>query len=424
MKACARTRTPSTGSGERSSRPAARQSGVPVLRVAIDTAAVRHGNAMKSAPVRGPLRILFVVRSLDAGGAERQLYELVRSLDPVRFTPCVVTMYPGGRFADELARASHVQLVCLEKRRRWDVARFASGLLSLARRFKPHVVQGLMPVANEFALVCGRLTGAKVVWGLRSSYVDFTAYDRLHALSFQFSRRLSRWPDRIVLNSWAGREFHVRQGFEPSRMVVIPNGIDCNLFRRDALGASRFRASWRIPPDAPLVGAVGRLDHMKDLGSFVRAFALASVQVPNLHAVCVGAGTSESREALHAVTVAMGTADRMHFAPAQADMPAVYSALDAQVSSSLGEGFSNVIAEGMACGIPAAVTDVGDSARIVGALGEVAPPRSPDLLATAMVRVLARRGSTLTAMCRDRILREFSLERMVESTSVELEALR
>ena len=78
----------------------------------------------------------------------------------------------------------------------------------------------------------------------------------------------------------------------------------------------------------------------------------------------------------------------------------------------------------MACGIPAAVTDVGDSARIVGALGEVAPPRSPDLLATAMVRVLARRGSTLTAMCRDRILREFSLERMVESTSLELEALR
>lgn len=99
-------------------------------------------------------------------------------------------------------------------------------------------------------------------------------------------------------------------------------------------------------------------------------------------------------------------------------MSAVYSALDIVSSSSFGEGFANVIAEAMACERPCVVTDVSDSARIVGSTGEVVPPRNPDALAEAIVRMLDRLKASpdLGCQARARIVAEFSVERMVLRT--------
>jgi glycosyltransferase involved in cell wall biosynthesis len=100
-------------------------------------------------------------------------------------------------------------------------------------------------------------------------------------------------------------------------------------------------------------------------------------------------------------------------------MAAAYCAMDIACSSSaFGEGFSNAVGEAMACGIPCVVTDVGDSARIVGAGGEVAPPRNADAFAGALDRMLARLEEDAAIGCkaRARIVDEFSVERMVLRT--------
>lgn len=102
-------------------------------------------------------------------------------------------------------------------------------------------------------------------------------------------------------------------------------------------------------------------------------------------------------------------------------MAAVYSALDIAVSSSCGEGFSNVIAEAMACGRPCVVTDVGDSARIVGACGEVVGAGDPPALAAAIERLgmaLADPGEAarLQASARARIVETYSLEALLRNS--------
>lgn len=135
--------------------------------------------------------------------------------------------------------------------------------------------------------------------------------------------------------------------------------------------------------------------------------------------VCVGGGASAYRAELDAFALTQGITNRLIWTGPRLDMPAVLSALDiASSSSAFGEGFSNAIAESMACERPCVVTDVGDSARIVGEVGEVAPPRDPKALAGALARMLSRvdEDREIGRQARVRILSEFTVEHMVTRT--------
>jgi len=95
------------------------------------------------------------------------------------------------------------------------------------------------------------------------------------------------------------------------------------------------------------------------------------------------------------------------------------NALDCHVlSSAYGEGFPNVIAEAMACGVPCVATDVGDAAMIIGDTGWVVPPRNPDMLAEALAAALASRCNEAWAERKTRaigrIRSNFGLSAMVE----------
>jgi glycosyltransferase involved in cell wall biosynthesis len=108
-------------------------------------------------------------------------------------------------------------------------------------------------------------------------------------------------------------------------------------------------------------------------------------------------------------------------------MPAIYSGLDLLCSSSsFSEGFSNVIGEAMACGVPCVVTDVGDSKLIVGETGKVVPPEDPAALASACLESLVLPASQRRAIgseARKRIEENFSAEKMVASMQAIFEDL-
>ena len=372
--------------------------------------------------------ILFLIRSFGRGGAQRQLVALATALHRSGWHVSAACFYAGDAFQHELLRAG-VPVIDLRKRGRWDVFGFLWRLWRTFRTTNADVVHGYLTVGNLLALLAKAAhRRTRVVWGVRSAYMDRDRYDWMARLTFRFSCLCARLADLVIVNSGASGTHHAALGYPPERMRVIPNGINTRRFSFDGAARTRLRAQWGIPADAVLVGLVGRLDLMKDHPTFLKAAAKLAARDPRWHFVCVGEGNPEYAVTLETQAVALGLQGRLIWAGPRGDMPAVYSALDLLASTSYGESFPNVIAEAMACGRPCVVTDVGDSARIVDDCGIAVAARDPEAFAAAVERMLpvltdGDAVHTMHEAARARIVETYSLETLLGNSKAALKAV-
>lgn len=367
-----------------------------------------------------PESILFLTRSLDRGGAERQLVVLAKGLASRGHAVSVTVFFGGGVFEYELAGAG-VRVINLGKQGRWDILPFLNRLVGLLRKERPMVIHSYLGVPNILAAVLKPLLPAtRIVWGVRASNVDLSRYDWLSRLAYTLERRLARFADRIIANSDAGKCHAVANGFPEGKMVVIPNGIDTEYFRFDPEGRRQVRLAWGVGEDEILVGLAARLDPMKDHPVFLEAASHIAREHRDVRFVCVGGGPADYAEVLKQHAAALGLTNQLIWVGARDDMPAVYSALDIAASSSAyGEGFSNTIAEAMACGLPSVVTDVGDSALIVCDTGKVVSAGDHRALAAAIQRLInlpPEKRRKMGEACRARVVSEFGIERLLQRT--------
>lgn len=365
------------------------------------------------------IRVAYLIRALETGGAERQLVALAKALDPREFEVSVLTFYDRGPLGAELAD-SGVPVISLDKGGRWDLVAFLRRLREALRRRQPDILHSYLTMANLFGLATRRaVPNAKLVWGRRASAMDMDHYDFWTGATEWFERRCAGRPDMIVFNAEAGRREYRTKSARPRRAEVVPNGTDCTRFAPRPAARAGLRAAWSIAPEAPLIGIVARLDPMKGHAVFLEAAALALRQRPDLRFICIGGGPLA--ESLHEKCASLGLSDAVVWASERHDIPEALSALDLHSSASIfGEGFSNAIAESMAAGLPNVVTDVGDSARIVGETGLSVPPNQPAALARSWLDILGRDLQARQALgqsARQRILDNFSLDSMVQRTA-------
>ncbi|MBD1896895.1 glycosyltransferase [Coleofasciculus sp. FACHB-129] len=359
----------------------------------------------------------FIIRSLNYGGAERQLLTLVQCLEKERFNITVLYFYSGGTLEKNL-KDTRVQLISLDKGGRWDIVGFSWRLVSQIRRIKPDLLHGYLGIPNLLTICLKMLfPSTRVIWGVRASNIDFSCYDWLSRLVFKLECMFSRFADLIIVNSRAGRTYHLEHGFPADKMLVIPNGIDTEHFKPSLETRAKVRTEWEISEDTILIGLVGRLDPMKDHPTFLRAAALLCKQRQDVRFVCVGTGSESYAQKLYQLAKKLDISEKVIWAGARADMPMVYNALDiATSSSSYGEGFSNAIGEAMACSVPCVVTDVGDSSWIVDDTGLVVLPQSSEALLAGWLTCLGRDRNAMGLKARSRIVEHFSVKQLVEQT--------
>lgn len=372
--------------------------------------------------------VLFLINSLAAGGAERQLCTLARAMDQTRFDLHVAVFYaPGdqnrGELWEDMATAPGVSLHSLHKRK-GTLGDFTAlfRLLALVRRTRPDILHGYME-GNLAVLAAGSLLGKPIVWGIRRASHDVSKLDRKSRFLLKVAAHLSRFTDLVIFNSEAGCRNYKAMGMRAPRMQVVPNGFDVERFAPDPSRGAAQRKAWGIPEASPLIGIVGRLDAVKDHPTFLRMAARLSRDWPAARFVGIGDGPPAYLASLQALADSLGIGDRMAWPGVCLDMPSAYNALSLLVLSSSDEGFPNVLGEAMACGIPCVTTPAGDAAKLVGDTGYVCAFGDDEALAAAASRLLgepeeARAGRA--AACRARIATLFSIETLARSTETAL----
>jgi glycosyltransferase involved in cell wall biosynthesis len=331
------------------------------------------------------VKVTHVITGLDTGGAETMLYRLLLHTDRAAYESEVISMTDIGAVGEKI-RALGVPIRALGMRRGVPNP---LGVLRLARwlsQYSPDVVQSWMYQADLVSGLAARLAGGMpVAWGIHNAYLEPRSVKRIKLWTVRACIWSSGWlPSRIVCCSEASREVHARLGYPQKKMIVVPNGADLAAFRPDPEARRSVCEELGLQVETPLIGLVARFDLPKDHRTFVQAAGLLHTRVPEAHFILCGDSITRENPQLTEWIDAARVRSRCHLLGRRLDVPRLSAALDvATSSSSFSEAWPLAVGEAMACGVPCAVTDVGDSSVIVGDTGRVVPPKNPQALADA-----------------------------------------
>ncbi len=365
-------------------------------------------------PAAEPPVVLHVITGLRTGGAEMMLWKLLSASAELRMAAHVVSLTDAGTVGARI-QALGVPVTCVGMRRGFSSLSSWSRLRTLARTVRPTILQGWLYHGN---LAAALLRGSRgllrphLLWNVRGSFVGFGVERPLTRLVIYANAKLSNRPSIIVYNSETSARQHEALGFNPAGRLIISNGFDTLQFRPDPGERERLRARLGLPRDARLIGLIARNHPMKNHQGFLEAAAPVIASDAALHVVLAGAGVPGDAALARSIE-RLQLKGRVHPMDEVSNVHELLPGLDVVCSaSSWGEGFPNVVGEAMACGVPCIVTDVGDSARVVGDTGLVVPVSDTEALSRAIADLISQPADQLRSLgirARKRIEDQFSL---------------
>ena len=362
------------------------------------------------------MKIVHIITDLDTGGAETMLHKLLASLRDEKLNSLVIVLMGRGAITKQIETLNvKVEMLDLVQGERpsWQTIK---KLRQFMRAFNPDIVQGWMYHGDIAATVAVFLFDpmrrkVKLFWNVRQTLYDINSEKIQTRWLIVLGRWLSFFPQGIIYNSNLSAEQHCNAGYLSKKTKIIPNGFDLQKFCPDKNRRQQLREELGVSESAILIGHISRLHPMKDHATLLRAIDRV---VDSL------SSTGGKQEVLflligHGVTSELSNNPAIHFLGERSDIPKIMSALDIVVSSSAwGEGFPNVIGEAMASEVPCVVTDVGDSAHIVGKYGQVCSVGDDQCIASSLLQLIENKQERKTAgrQARKRIKENYSMDKI------------
>ncbi|MCK4401029.1 GT4 family glycosyltransferase PelF [bacterium] len=359
----------------------------------------------------GKTNILQIISTLDIGGAERQLVELVKRLDKDKYNITVCCITRGGPFEEDLRKLG-IEYHILYKKFKLDFT-VIFRLIHLIRRKKIDLVHTWMFTSNTWGRIAAWIAGVPVI--IAEEHGAFYSSLR-HQISVD--KLLLKCTDKIITVSDNLKESVERIGKIPhEKIIAIHNGIDINEFST-SINNANLKNELKIDSECPVVGIVARLDPLKDHESFLKAAGHIVKELPEVRFLIVGDG--ELMGKLESLAGEIGLREKVIFAGFRQDINNILSIIDVFVLCSTSEALGIAILEAMACSKPVVATNVGGIPEVVddGRTGILVPPENPQALADGIIRLLKNKEEArrMGLAGRKRVEQYFDINFTVEKT--------
>ena len=364
-----------------------------------------------------PNRILHCITDLSADGAQRTLLRLAAGLVAQGIENIVVTLAS----AESFRTAFESKGVCVEsagmQRNSLNIPALLR-LKSIMSHYRPDILQGWMYHGNlgAFFAGCGGSRNVPVLWNVRRCLYEQPGEKYLTRGIVKLGGFLSKRAAKVIYCTGLSAAQHEAIGYCASKTVVIPNGFDTDLFKPDPSAGPALRRLLGIDQDVPLIGIVGRYHPQKDYPTFLAAAAQVKRFRHRARFVMVGRNVDAENGALCQLIQDSGLAQDVHLLGERSEVSKIIGGLDILCSSSANEGFSNVVAEAMASGVPCVVTDAGASKEMVDGIGIVVARRDAEGLGEGIRTILELPENERRALGeagRMRIVSNYSISKMV-----------
>jgi len=257
---------------------------------------------------------------------------------------------------------------------------------------RPDVVHGFLPLPNFMGAVAGRMAFVPLVITSKRALGRYQDRDP----GFRWLDRIANALSHVITaNSRAvARDAQARDGYDISRIVVIPNGLDFSRFDETRHRRDDTRNELRLSNADVAIAMVANLIPYKGHRELIEAFARIAANDHRLKLFLIGRDQG-ILQALIGDARRFGVSDRINLMGERSDVPTLLSAMDIGVMASHEEGFSNALLEKLAAGLPVVATNVGGNPEALEGMPDciLVRPQDVDDLARGLTAAIGGLGA-------------------------------
>jgi glycosyltransferase involved in cell wall biosynthesis len=361
------------------------------------------------------IKVAHISTGLETGGAEVQLLRLLNAFDNNKFEVMVIGLDRDTYLGDRI-RELGIPVYALNIKKKPTAIMQAYRLMNA---FNPDIIHGTMYEGGVVGSLLGRFLPNKppVIWTVHEGLDNYRQEPLRKQLQLRLWGLLSKMPECIMYVSYLNKEQHLNWGFNNTKAIVIPNGVDTQRFYPDAIARKTIRNSLGIPQQSSVIGITARFHPVKHHIGFINAAALLVKTHPDTHFIMVGTDIDANNKVLTDLIAKHSLQKKIHLLGHREDIPAIVNAYDIAALTSLGEAFPLTLGEAMASTIPCVATNVGDNGYIIKQTGRVVPVKDTVAMANAWRQLLEMDDKAFKQLGRvalERVLHKFTLKQQVQ----------
>lgn len=351
--------------------------------------------------------IMFLLQGLEMGGLEKMVVDLVNNMPPsYRISMCCYDSL--GPLLKSIS--SSIEVIYLKRKSGFDLS-YIMKLFKVMRKKKIEIVHLHNRTAFIYGTIAARLAGIRnIIYTEHGRTIKLT---RKAKIAHRLMNRVLK--KTVVVTRYLKEMLVEKEGFNPNKIIIIPNGIDGSKFMINK-STLREENDLSLKEEDKIIGIVARLDPIKNHKCLIGAMTLIEKEEPKAKLLVVGDGPLKS-------TLIKKVKDRnlqetIYFLGEREDIPNILAGVDLFVLSSLSEGMSITLVEAMAAGLPIIATEVGGNPDLIdhGKNGILVPKGDENAMASAILKVLknTKIARSLGAEARKKYESEYTLDMMVK----------